>query len=465
MGLSGASASANATLASGREGTFAGITRSSLNTATGSVSAGIVTRSPVPASTPDALARNSSSAASLGLGSTAVRSAIFQSATTALPILSSSDRPNVGTPSGTSIAVGGPGSNASPVGTSVASGAAMNTSSAGRADSGPAISSLRPGDAVSGLIESAGEQTRTTVSTDPSAATKLPSNQISSGLNGTLSLPPAAVDALQLAQFLKNLGVSVFNVSNSMNRQNGKTSLLASVVANISMQEYTQQKALSDMLLRTGSADIPPCEYIPLSNTNDMDLLMSTLKSIEVGAFMLLAESLSVDATPAAVLLSSIAGVAARQNAMLQACARLNTSMASFETPLSATWAYNLALNYVRPGSCKAELPIPILPALSIGNRVVGHARPNDTVTFAWDAAARAAAARSGKPLFIGWTNQVDVPAFTSLTPLGDGTGTCVVPPQLSGTAFAVLTTQPGLSDADDLTDATLAGPVVVSIV
>ncbi|KAF2024869.1 hypothetical protein EK21DRAFT_117384 [Setomelanomma holmii] len=121
-----------------------------------------------------------------------------QSPTTAIPKLSSSARPNVGTPSGTSIAVGGPGGNASPVGTSVASGAAMNTSSAGRADISPALSSLRPGAAVSGMIESADKQTRTTVSTDPSAATKLPSNQISSGSNGTLSLPPAAVNALQL---------------------------------------------------------------------------------------------------------------------------------------------------------------------------------------------------------------------------------------------------------------------------
>jgi hypothetical protein len=39
------------------------------------------------------------------------------------------------------------------------------------------------------------------------------------------------------------------------------------------------------------------------------------------------------------------------------------------------------------------------------------------------------------------------------------------VPPQLSGTAFAVLTTQPELLDIDQLTEATLAGPVVISLV
>lgn len=119
----------------------------------------------------------------------------------------------------------------------------------------------------------------------------------------------------------------------------------------------------------------------------------------------------------------------------------------------------------MQPGSCKAELPIAILPKLSIGNKVDGHARSNDTVTFSWDDAARAAAARSGKPLFIGWVNQVDVPAYTSLDAFGDGSGTTVVPPQLSDTSFAVLTTQPDLLDFDQLTEATLAGPVVISLV
>jgi hypothetical protein len=196
-----------------------------------------------------------------------------------------------------------------------------------------------------------------------------------------------------------------------------------------------------------------------------MQLLLSALKSIEAGAFMSLSESLDADATQAAILLSSIASIAARQNAMLQASARLETSMASFETPLSATWAYNLALNYVQPGSCKAELPMTILPTLFIGNKTIGRARPNDTVTFSWDDAARAAAARSGKPLFIGWVNQVNVPAYTRLDASGDGSGMTAVPPQLSGTAFAVLTTQPELLDIDQLTEATLAGPVVISLV
>lgn len=230
-------------------------------------------------------------------------------------------------------------------------------------------------------------------------------------------------------------------------------------------QENTQHKALTAMLERGGSVDIPPCQYRLPNSTTEMNYLMSAFTSIEVSAFLSLAESVPSDATPAAILLSSIASVAARQNMMLQDMAALNTTLASFDTPISATWAYNLALQYVQPGSCVTELPISVLPTLSIGNRVIEHVRPNDTVTFRWDNAAIAAAARSAKPLYIGWVNQVDIPAYTLLNPAGDGSGTTVVPAQLTGTAFAVLTTQPGLTEADELTEATLAGPVLLNLI
>jgi hypothetical protein len=218
------------------------------------------------------------------------------------------------------------------------------------------------------------------------------------------------------------------------------------------------------MLRRAGSVIVPPCEYILPNNASGISLLMGVLKSVEVGVFMSLAESLPSGDTSAAIVLSSMATVAARQNAILRAQANLNVSIASFETPLSATWAYNLALNYVRPGSCLVELPIPILPTLSINGGVSAYAQANSNVTFAWDAAGKAAASRSGKSLHIGWVNQVNDPVYTSILALGDGRGMAQVPPGLVGTAIAVLTAQPGLGSVEDLTEATLAGPVIVNL-
>jgi hypothetical protein len=88
--------------------------------------------------------------------------------------------------------------------------------------------------------------------------------------NATVSLSPAALDALQFAQFLKNLGVSVFNSSNSYNRWTPKSDLdgssLSNLVANISTVclptptiTLTEQKLIRGInVARENAAKSPP---------------------------------------------------------------------------------------------------------------------------------------------------------------------------------------------------------------
>jgi hypothetical protein len=230
-------------------------------------------------------------------------------------------------------------------------------------------------------------------------------------------------------------------------------------------QERTQHAALQAMLRRTGGADIPPCQYTFPDNATELVFLMHALKVIEVGVHLSVAESLSSTDATVDTLLSSIASVAAGQDALLHAATNSSTSLASFDTPLSDIWAYNLALGFTRPGSCARELPIPILPVLSLNNKTADFARAGGKIMFGWDMAARAALSRSGKPLFIGWVNQVDAPVYTPLTPVGDAMGTTDVPAGMFGTAYAVLTAQTDIIDINELTAATLAGPVMVSLV
>lgn len=229
-------------------------------------------------------------------------------------------------------------------------------------------------------------------------------------------------------------------------------------------QEQTQRKALRALSHQAGGSSVPPCKYIFPSNHTEMAAAMSIFKAAEGGMLMSIAETMEPEDTPAAVLLSSMASVAARQNALLHSFVAPNLSLASFDTPMSDVWAYNLALTYVSPGSCKVEQRLPLLPTLSAETGIATTAWPGRNLTFIWDAAAQAAASRSGNPLFIGWVNQVNAPIYSVLVPLGDGRGTTRIPNDLSGTAFAVLTTQPGLQTMQDLTEATLAGPVVVSL-
>jgi hypothetical protein len=229
-------------------------------------------------------------------------------------------------------------------------------------------------------------------------------------------------------------------------------------------QERTQLDAVQDLLSRARGEPVPSCQYLFPSNSTELVWLMDALKSVELGVLISLAESLPPTDTSATFLLSSIASVAAKQMTLLHVYSNSNVSMGSFDTPTSATWAYNFILEYVQPGSCALSLPFPILPVLTVNNNTVGYARPGTNVTVGWDAAGRSAASRLGKPLFVGWVNQVDPPSFSPLEMLGDGLGTTAIPSGLSGTAFAVLTAQPELTSIDELTEATVAGPVVVQL-
>ncbi|KAF3031358.1 hypothetical protein E8E12_001086 [Didymella heteroderae] len=287
--------------------------------------------------------------------------------------------------------------------------------------------------------------------------------------NQTLELSPSAVDALSLAQFLKHLGVSMFNASRSEAMSGDQSGVSATafkaIVANISMQEQMQQKALNALSLRAGVPSLPACQYNLPENQTERVKAMSVVKTVEGGALMWLAGTLSPEDSSVAVMLSSMSSVAARQNAQLRSFAIPNASVSSFDTPLPDAWAYNIALTFVVPGTCTVEQHLPLLPTLSVANSVIATAHTGDEIMFMWDTAARAAVARSGRPLFIGWSNQVSSPVYSAVTTLGNGCGTTKVPSDLSGTAFAVLTAQPGLMSVPSLTKATLAGPVVVNLV
>jgi hypothetical protein len=229
-------------------------------------------------------------------------------------------------------------------------------------------------------------------------------------------------------------------------------------------QERTQLVAVQNLLSRARGEQVPSCRYLFPSNSTELVWLMDALKSVELGVLISLADSLPPTDTSATILLSSIASVAAKQITLLRTYTNSNVSMGSFDTPTSGTWAYNFILGYIQPGSCALDLPYPILPVLTLNNNTFGYARANTNVTVGWDAAGRSAASRLGKPLFVAWVNQVDLPSFSPLDMLSDNFGTTIIPAGLSGTAFAVLTARTGLTTIEELTEATVAGPIVIQL-
>lgn len=136
---------------------------------------------------------------------------------------------------------------------------------------------------------------------------------------------------------------------------------------------------------RSVGESVPFCEYRLPTNATELVQLMSVLKRVELGVCMFLSESLLPIDTRAVILLSSISSVAAKQSALIQAYMNSTASKQSFETPFSGEFAYNLALGYVQPGSGAVELPLPILPMLTINNKTAAYAQPGANVTFNWD--------------------------------------------------------------------------------
>ena len=138
----------------------------------------------------------------------------------------------------------------------------------------------------------------------------------------------------------------------------------------------------------------------------------------------------------------------------------------AFDTPLTAVWAYNLASMFVV--SCPMYLPIILLPKLNLTSPVPPpNLQPptpaGTTLEFAWDPSTFFVPVDPSTPLYIAMINQISPPVFEQVTMTGIGMGTVPVPANVSGVAFAVLTTFAGGLNETELTNyGTLAGPAEV---
>ena len=237
---------------------------------------------------------------------------------------------------------------------------------------------------------------------------------------------------------------------------------------------------------------IPPCQYsFPVASTDEFLALGDTITSVGVSAIIGLADRVSGTDPLIIRSVSSIVTVESRHDAFFRHVGGKVPNPAPFDTGISSIWAYNLALPFVVPGSCPVEIPIPILPTLFVSSLPANTPSANTTGTppggapygntttspfgcgnatvrpsqmeFTWDLTQMTFLVEQGKPLFVGWINQLNVPAYTELSITGHGKGIADVPQGANGVTFAAVTSQ--LPDnANDLALATLAGPVVLTI-
>ena len=133
-----------------------------------------------------------------------------------------------------------------------------------------------------------------------------------------------------------------------------------------------------------------------------------------------------------------------------------------FDTGISDVWAYNFALSFIVPGSCSVELSLPILSILTVSDVCYSSSTVSESLLeFIWDPAQMTFVAEAGKPLLVGWVNQLNIPEYTRLNITLKGRGTAPVPQGMNGIAYATVTTQQP-DNVNDLALVTLAGPVAL---
>jgi len=239
------------------------------------------------------------------------------------------------------------------------------------------------------------------------------------------------------------------------------------VVARIAAQEEVHVASIVGLLKGNNAADIAPCQYnFPITDETSFLALANIITSVGISALVGLADGVSTSDPQLEATIASIIPVESRHDAFFRLTAGEVPNPTTFETKISAVWAFNLALDFIIPNTC-SNLPqffssIPIFPDLGI----IGYGAPS----FANPTAPGKLIFQVGQPnmlpqgwnsgkLYMAWVNQANTPAYTPVTVQGTELH-ADVQPGMFGIAYAALTNQNTATNIDDLTKATLAGPI-----
>lgn len=189
------------------------------------------------------------------------------------------------------------------------------------------------------------------------------------------------------------------------------------------------------------------------------------ITSVGIGAY-LGGGSLLTDDPTLLTAASSILTVESRHDSYLRAGIGASPFPTSFDTALTAVFAYNLAQMFIV--QCPQQLPITILPKLTF----VSPAPPPNLqpptpagtlLKFTYDPSTFLVKVDPNAKLYIGLVNMITNVTFVETTSCGNGCVTAPVPQGAAGAAFAVLSTFNGGLNENQLSEfGTLAGPAEV---
>ena len=220
-------------------------------------------------------------------------------------------------------------------------------------------------------------------------------------------------------------------------------------------------------MTESGFEQVPPCTYtFPYSDPVSFVDLANMITSVGIGAY-LGGAALITDDPNLEVASGSILTVEARHDAYLRAGVGGSPFPTSFDTALTAVFAYNLAQMFIV--ECPMQLPLILLPKLTLAAPAPSpHLTPvpaGTELTFTFNPSTFFVEVDPNNPLYIAFINQVTNATFAETTSCGTGCVNVDLPAGLGSAVFAVLTTFSGGLNEDQITDfGALAGPAEIIV-
>lgn len=163
---------------------------------------------------------------------------------------------------------------------------------------------------------------------------------------------------------------------------------------------------------------------------------------------------------------ASILTVEARHDAFLRMGIKRYPFPTTFDTGLTASWAWNLAQPFIV--SCPIDPNTgPKLPSLHLVKPTQDPVAPGTPIQFSWNPAEFLIHLAPDTQLYMaGVAENVTDPIYGKVTRLSANSGTVATPPDIpSGVVYVCLTTFSGGLTLDQLTDfGTLAGPLEIMV-
>jgi len=289
---------------------------------------------------------------------------------------------------------------------------------------------------------------------------------VPSGPPPQTSFSPNALANFRVANFIEGIESGFFagaldslNKDATFNNASADGKSIANVTTQIAAQELVHKATLEGLLSIANQSPVPACATIfPVNDTPDFLAKANIVTSAAIGVIITILQSLSATDPNLLGPLSSILSCESQQDAFFRMSGSNTPSASPFNTALSTTFAYNIALTFVDPRSCPQLLPLPILPSLNLTEPVFVSTAPKTpptSITFT------ASGVSQTQKLYVGWVNQANPVMYSNVTIL-NGVATADIPTGLTGIAFAALTADNTATTVDGLTNVTIAGPAPV---